>query len=863
MIRNYWLPWVVAAAMGGIAHADGIVILDGGSSEADYVKQGPRIGADGRIHVLLGTSTNSCASRAAALDANGNLVAGFGQGGTRSLGNFCVIDLAVTAQGNYLLRADVVQRTDAQLDPVWTSPSYLATLPHGVTGGASHTGFTLQPDGKVIAAGIYTPTSMGGPTYDWVFARLTPDGSALDPTFNTGAVLQQHLSNSSGFFTEVDSLHVLANGQVLSSGRIQTDTSANTYSTLLSRYNSNGTIDFTFGANSELALADSIGKSVIDSSGRVYLVAATGHVTRLTAGYSIDGTYAGGAVNTLVKIADLALDSTGRVVIFGKLSAAGGDHAYVARFDSSGNPDSTFNGTGVVDYALPLGVTSNCHGALQADDKTVLACDVNDLADAGATAPINFAVLRFTTAGVLDTTFGATQVDTDQYPDAFTFGTTSVAYGTVDVIAGPITVSGINTPAPLSVAGASYSVGCTGNWVDTSSGLAASISVGQSLCLRRNAPTTPGATATTTVNIGGRIGTFVLVSSTTPADIIPDAFAFSSRANVAPNVQVESSPVTVSGITGRSPVSVVNGSYSVGCTGSYVGQNVSQTIANGQTICVSHLSASASNTAVTTTLTIGGIQGSFTSTTFAFDSTPDAFTFTDQTGVAQGAVIQSNVITVTGINVPTPISITGGGYGIGCVEPFTSDPGTVVNGDIVCVGHGAANTPGATVRTTLTIGGVSDEFSSTTFLPDTTPDAFTFTDRTGVAKNTDVTSNSITVSGINTDTPMTITGGQYSVGCNGTFSSAPGTVVNGQTVCVRHATSTSNDATVTTILTIGSVSASFSSTTAAGSGGGYSSGGGGGGGAFDWLSVLALLAVLGYSLGLRRGNVRRSRTLHV
>ena len=42
------------------------------------------------------------------------------------------------------------------------------------------------------------------------------------------------------------------------------------------------------------------------------------------------------------------------------------------------------------------------------------------------------------------------------------------------------------------------------------------------------------------------------------------------------------------------------------------------------------------------------------------DTTPDAFSFADQTDVALSTVVTSNEITVSGINASTPISVTGG-----------------------------------------------------------------------------------------------------------------------------------------------------------------------------------------------------------
>jgi len=97
----------------------------------------------------------------------------------------------------------------------------------------------------------------------------------------------------------------------------------------------------------------------------------------------------------------------------------------------------------------------------------------------------------------------------------------------------------------------------------------------------------------------------------------------------------------------------------------------------------------------------------------ATDTTPDAFTFTDQTGVALNSTIISNTITVSGINAASAISISGGTYSING-GAYTSSSGTVTNGQTVSVAHTSSGSNGTAVNTTLTIGGVSDTFTSTT-----------------------------------------------------------------------------------------------------------------------------------------------------
>ena len=195
------------------------------------------------------------------------------------------------------------------------------------------------------------------------------------------------------------------------------------------------------------------------------------------------------------------------------------------------------------------------------------------------------------------------------------------------------------------------------------------------------------------------------------------------------------------------------------------------------------------------------------------DITPNAFRFTDQTDVALNTVITSNTITVSGINAATAILITDGQYSINGAA-FTNAVGTVDNNDTVRVQHTSSDTYSTRVDTTLTIGGVSDVFSSTTSAADTTPNAFSFTDRTDVILNTVITSDMTTVSGINAAAAISVTGGSYSV--NGAaFTNAVGTVNNNDTVRVRHTSSSDHSTQVDTTLTIGGVSDTFSSTTRA------------------------------------------------
>jgi hypothetical protein len=104
-------------------------------------------------------------------------------------------------------------------------------------------------------------------------------------------------------------------------------------------------------------------------------------------------------------------------------------------------------------------------------------------------------------------------------------------------------------------------------------------------------------------------------------------------------------------------------------------------------------------------------------------------------------------------------------------------------------------------------------------LNDTSPNAFSFTDLNNVAVNALQTSNTITVAGLGASDSATasISGAASSQlqKNGGAWGAGPVTVVNGDTLAVRHTSSTSNSTAASTTLTIGATSDTFTTTTIA------------------------------------------------
>lgn len=148
--------------------------------------------------------------------------------------------------------------------------------------------------------------------------------------------------------------------------------------------------------------------------------------------------------------------------------------------------------------------------------------------------------------------------------------------------------------------------------------------------------------------------------------------------------------------------------------------DLARTATTGNTEPMASRSAGAPVATAVVTPATGGRSAANTSQPLnntASDSVPDAFTFEAQTGVPLGSVRTSNEVYPTGYDTATTIVVINGQYSFDCIENFTSSPGTIRSNQSVCVRHTATAAPGATVTTTLTIGGVSASFASTTAAP--------------------------------------------------------------------------------------------------------------------------------------------------
>ncbi len=237
------------------------------------------------------------------------------------------------------------------------------------------------------------------------------------------------------------------------------------------------------------------------------------------------------------------------------------------------------------------------------------------------------------------------------------------------------------------------------------------------------------------------------------------------------------------------------------------------------------------------TILVKGIDTDLTSADFEFTEDPDVFTFTDQAGVAISSILESDVLTMSGLASATTIEISGGEYRINEGD-YTTEAGVINEGDTVQVRVTSADIGGDSVDAVLTVGTLSDTFTVATVV-DSTPNAFSFTDKTGVALSTLTESDTQVITGINTGTEISITGGEYSID-GSDFTNETGTIYSSDGVTLRVTSSASNDTQTDVTLTIGGVSDTFSVTTMDS----VDSGSGGGSGSMGLASVFSMFALL-------------------
>jgi uncharacterized delta-60 repeat protein len=352
---------------------DKIVVAGGVLDEAGETRSAvARYEADGSLDTSFGT--------------DGVAVTPFRTGtGCWDVANAVVIQAdgkIVTAGLSYCARALFALArydTDGNLDPSFgTDGKVLTSFGPRATCTSYANAAAIQPDGKVIAAGI-ARCGTGGVLLDYRYAvaRYDLDGT-LDPTFGVGGQVR---TNFTPGYDNLADVALTPGGKIVVAGTSAydfiDDPDATEMGFALARYGSDGTLDPAFGGD---------GKVVRHFH------------SRLCGGSPI--------ANAVAVQPDGKIVAAGMIGCAPKVGALPGPYFIVARYRVSGSLDPTFGRHGRVTTVFHVGnrADSAFDVAVQANGRIVAAGWEG--VRPPATDRTNFALIRFTTGGRLDASFG-------------------------------------------------------------------------------------------------------------------------------------------------------------------------------------------------------------------------------------------------------------------------------------------------------------------------------------------------------------------------------------------------------------------------------------------------------------------------
>ena len=358
-------------------------------------------GVDGQVTTDLKRSTDLAS--AVAIQADGKLVV---VGQTYQNNDFSAEDFVVARYNP----DGTLDRTFGSRGRVKTDFPGLAAVPSSVV---------IQPDGKIVVAGGAFPLfTFAG---DFKIVRYNRNGS-LDTSFGDGGIVTTIFPAGSYAFDVV----LQADGKIIAAGTYFVDFNPGDMSDTdfaLARYNPDGTPDATFGAGGQVT-TDFLGKEddaftvLIQPDGKIIAVGSANDpvnfydfaAVRYLSNGTIDTSFGvAGKVSTdfrgggFDRVHSAALQTDGSIVAAGfAITVSGGSENFaVARYNSSGVLDTTFSGDGKAQIDFGSCCQSANEVLLQSDGKIVtVGFPDSESSDS------DFVVARLDSAGALDSTFG-------------------------------------------------------------------------------------------------------------------------------------------------------------------------------------------------------------------------------------------------------------------------------------------------------------------------------------------------------------------------------------------------------------------------------------------------------------------------
>lgn len=283
----------------------------------------------------------------------------------------------------------------------------------------------VQVDGKIVAAGVGNNVSG---TREFALVRYLPDGQ-LDSTFGSGGRVTTNFSSGGD---EANAVVIQPDGRILAAGRANEEFG-------LSRYNSDGTLDSSFGISGKVTLdfngnPDAAQAVALQTDGKILVAGQIQRqlqfpiglrkrfgITRFNADGTLDSSF-GSSGKVITSFYDnefldseafaIALQADGRFVVGGWTTGPQGGSDYaLARYNIDGSLDPTFGSLGRVTTDFSNRGNDKIEAlALQPDGK-IIAAGFSDLRISSDL----FALTRYNPNGTLDSGFGVDGKVTTQF----------------------------------------------------------------------------------------------------------------------------------------------------------------------------------------------------------------------------------------------------------------------------------------------------------------------------------------------------------------------------------------------------------------------------------------------------------------
>jgi uncharacterized delta-60 repeat protein len=381
----------------------------------------------------------------------------------------------------------------------------------------------VQTDGKIVVAGY---AYIGGSS-DFAIARYNTDGS-LDGSFGLGGVV----TTSIGTEDVINSVSLQADGKIVVAGYAYIGGSSDF---AIARYNTNGSLDTSFDSDGKATKHEGPISSAAFVTLREEKIVIAGYtqsgggyvssMLRFNANGSLDNTFGtSGIVKTnydrgVNERGSLFVQSDGKLIIAGNGS---GSNFEVARYNSDGSADSTFDTDGIASAAVGDGVDNyGTSIAVQSDGKIVEAGYTN------ISGSYLFALVRFNSDGSMDNSFGTSGISTTAIGD----GGDSGANALTILSNGKIIAAGYAANGPVY-------------------GIALARYIGS-----ESTATAPSAPTIGSVSGGDRRLTISFTAGADNGAAITD-YEYSLNGGTYISAGTTSSPFTITGLNGRSVYSV-------------------------------------------------------------------------------------------------------------------------------------------------------------------------------------------------------------------------------------------------------------------------------------------------------------------